>query len=169
MNDEYWMGEALKLAKIAQENKEVPVGAVVVLGDRIIGRGYNQVETLQDATAHAEIIAITSASRTIGNWRLNGGTIYVTLEPCPMCAGAILLSRVSSCVFGTKDLKLGGMGSVYNIMDANMEIVSGILKDECKALIEEFFKTIRDETRGYPLFIPPSRDPAECGTPPLDK
>lgn len=145
MSDEYWMYEALKQAKIAQENDEVPVGAVVVLDNRIIGRGYNQMETLQDATAHAEIIAITSASRTVGNWRLNGATVYVTLEPCPMCAGAILLSRISRCVFGAKDTRLGSCGSVYDIRSRKIEVVCGILEEECKLLIEEFFRGIRDE------------------------
>ncbi|MBI4722633.1 MAG: nucleoside deaminase [Candidatus Stahlbacteria bacterium] len=147
MDDNYWMREALKMARIAYENNEIPVGAVVVMDNRIIGRGFNQVEELQDPTAHSEIIAITSACRTIGNWRLNGTAIYVILEPCPMCAGAILNSRIAKCVFGTKDTKLGALGSVYDIRDTKIEIVSGILESECKSIIDEFFKIIRDENR----------------------
>jgi len=144
MDDSYWMREALKMARIASENNEIPVGAVVVMENRIIGRGYNQVEALQDPTAHSEIIAITSACRTIGNWRLNGATIYVTLEPCPMCAGAILGARISKCIFGVKDPKFGALGSVYNIRDMGMEIVYGILEYECKSIIDDFFKLIRE-------------------------
>lgn len=143
LGHEYWMGEALKMARIAKDNNEVPVGAVVVLEDRIIGRGYNQVESLQDATAHAEIIAITSASRTIGNWRLTKGAIYVTLEPCLMCTGAILLSRISRCVYGAKDTRDWKIGRLEDYR-LQIEIVSGVLEDECKELINEFFKTIRE-------------------------
>ena len=137
------MKEALKEAEVAQEEKEIPVGAVVVLNDRIIGRGYNRVEALMDPTAHAEIIAITSASQSVNNWRLDGASIYVTLEPCPMCAGAILLSRISQCIFGTQDPRLGALGSVYQIRDKKFEVISEILKSECKELIDSFFKTIR--------------------------
>ena len=135
------------MAGIAFENNEIPVGAVVVMDNRIIGRGYNQVEELQDPTAHSEIIAITSACRTIGNWRLNGAAIYVTLEPCPMCAGAIWGARISKCVFGVKDTKFGALGSIYDIKNTEIEVVSGILESECKSIIDEFFKIIRDEKR----------------------
>jgi tRNA(adenine34) deaminase len=143
MDNVYWMKEALKLAVIAKENKEIPVGAVVVMNNKIIGRGYNEVERLNDPTAHAEIIAITSASQTIKNWRLDGATIYVTLEPCPMCAGAILASRISKCVFGTRNSKFGGIESVYQIKSSKTNIEVGVLEDECRTLMEEFFKTIR--------------------------
>jgi tRNA(adenine34) deaminase len=138
------MREALKLAIAAYELDEVPIGAVVVLNGQIIGRGHNQVESLKDATAHAEIIAITSASRTIDNWRLNDAVIYVTVEPCPMCAGAILLSRISKCVFGAQDPRLGGLGSKYEIKDPKIEVVHGILENECKKLMESFFRRIRN-------------------------
>jgi tRNA(adenine34) deaminase len=144
LDDEYWMREALKLAATAYEHDEVPVGAVVVLNEQIIGRGYNEVESLKDATAHAEIIAITSASRTIDNWRLNDAVIYATVEPCPMCAGAILLSRISKCVFGTRDPRLGSLGSKYEIRDPRIEVVHGILENECKKLMESFFRRIRN-------------------------
>ena len=146
VNHEYWMREALKEARVASEEKEIPVGAVVVLNDRIIGRGHNQVEALQDSTAHAEMVAITSASRSINNWRLDGASIYATLEPCPMCAGAISLSRISKCIFGTRDPRFGALESIYQIKDKKLEIVSGILENECKELIEDFFKTIRERT-----------------------
>lgn len=148
MDDEYWMGEALKEARIAKEEKEIPVGAVVVLDDRIIGRGHNQVEALKDPTAHAEIIAITSASQTINNWRLDNASIYVTLEPCPMCAGAILVSRIAGCVFGTHDPRLGALGSVYKVKDKKLKIIPGVLESECKEIIEDFFETVRKDELG---------------------
>ncbi|MCK4353209.1 tRNA adenosine(34) deaminase TadA [candidate division WOR-3 bacterium] len=143
MEHTHWMKEALKEAELAKEEKEVPIGAVIVLNDRIIGRGHNQVESLKDPTAHAEIIAITSASHSINNWRLNNATLYVTLEPCPMCAGAIFLSRISRCVFGAKDPKLGSLGSVYEIKSPEIKIISGVLESECKKLLKSFFKNKR--------------------------
>ena len=142
---DYWMGEALKEARTAKGKKEIPVGAVIVLDDRIIGRGHNQVEALKDSTAHAEMVAITSASQSIKNWRLDDASIYVTLEPCPMCAGAILVSRIARCVFGVQDPKLGALGSIYQIKDKKLEVISGILEKECKKLIDDFFRTIREE------------------------
>jgi len=143
MDHDYWMSEALKEAELAKEEKEVPVGAVIVLDDRIIGRGHNQVESLKDPTAHAELIAITSASNTIDNWRLDKATLYVTLEPCPMCAGAIRVSRISRCVFGVSDPKLGSLGTVYEIKGPNLEVISGILESDCKHILEGFFDELR--------------------------
>lgn len=143
MTDEYWMGEALKEAERAGAKKEVPIGAVVVLDNKIIGRGHNQVESLQDPTAHAEIIAITGAANTIGSWRLNGAVIYVTVEPCPMCAGAIMMSRISKCVFGADDPRFGAIVSRYKTKIPNLTVISGILEPDCKLLIEEFFKKLR--------------------------
>ena len=152
LEDEKWMREALLEAQLAKEEKEVPVGAVVVQAGKIIGRGHNRVETLKDPTAHAEIIAITSACNTLGDWRLSNSTLYVTLEPCPMCAGAILISRIKRCVFGAKDEKLGSFGSVYSIKSSEIDITSGILESECKALIRTFFKVRRHKNRaeGWP-------------------
>jgi tRNA(adenine34) deaminase len=145
MEDTRWMKEALVEAKRGLDESEVPVGAVVVLDGKIIGRGHNRVESLKDATAHAEIIAITSAANTINNWRLDNAEIYVTLEPCPMCAGAILLSRIKRCVFGAMDTKMGSFGSVYLIKAQNLEIVSGVMEEESKRLLETFFGKIRKE------------------------
>ena len=152
LEDEKWMREALLEAKFAKEEKEVPVGAVVVQASKIIGRGHNRVETLKDPTAHAEIIAMTSASNTLGDWRLNKSTLYVTLEPCPMCAGAILISRIKRCVFGAKDASLGSLGTVYSIKSPEINVTFGVLESECKALLRIFFKIVRrkDEVEGWP-------------------
>lgn len=153
MTDEYWMKEALKEAELALAIKEVPVGAVVVLDNRIIGRGHNRIESLQDPTAHAEIIAVTGAANTMQSWRLNNASIYVTVEPCPMCAGAIMMSRISKCIFGAFDPRVGALGSVYkiytepkkrkNTKNPGLVIVPGILEPLCKSLMEDFFKQLR--------------------------
>jgi tRNA(adenine34) deaminase len=149
-SDEFYMREALKLAAKAFEADEVPVGAVVVQGDRVIGRAYNQVEQLKDATAHAEMIAITQANSALGDWRLQDCTLFVTKEPCPMCAGAAMLSRVRRIVFGVKDEKMGGAGSALNIaanpqFNHQIEVVSGLLKDEALALLQSFFQKQRQK------------------------
>jgi tRNA(adenine34) deaminase len=146
--DEYFMQEALKEAEKALKKKEVPVGAVVVYENKIIGRGHNQVETLNDATAHAEILAIGAASNFLGSWRLNDSTIYVTVEPCIMCAGAIILSRVKKLVFATPDPKAGACGSLYNLpqdirLNHQVEITSGLLEEQCKAILQAFFERLR--------------------------
>jgi len=146
--DEYWMQEALKEAEKALKKKEVPVGAVVVYQNKIIGRGHNQVETLNDATAHAEILAIGAASNFLNSWRLKDTTIYVTVEPCIMCAGAIILSRLDKLVFGTLDPKAGACGSLYNLpqdirLNHQVEIVSGLLEEQCKAILRAFFERLR--------------------------
>ena len=145
------MQEALKEAEAAKEKGEVPVGAVVVWGDKIVGRGHNQVETLKDATAHGEILAITAASRALNSWRLEETTLYVTLEPCSMCAGAIILSRVSRLVFGPMDPKAGACGSLFNLLidsrlNHQVEITRGVLEDECSEILKEFFKNIREKS-----------------------
>ncbi len=142
---ENFMKGALHEAELAMKEGEVPVGAVVVLEGKIIGRGHNRIEGLKDPTAHAEIIAITSACNFISKWRLVGATIYVTLEPCPMCAGAIMLSRISRCVFGTTDPIMGAFGSVYDIKSPKLEVLGGVLNRECLSLIQDFFKTRREE------------------------
>ena len=146
--DQKWMKEALKEAKLAFSKKEVPIGAVVVYEDQIIGRGYNQVESLNDATAHAEILAITAASNFLNSWRLSGASIYVTVEPCIMCAGAISLARLDRLVFGTLDPKKGGVSSLYNILqdqrlNHRVQIEKGVLEEECSQLLTVFFKEVR--------------------------
>lgn len=149
MNDEKYMLEALKLARAAADEGEVPVGAVVVKKStgEIVGRGYNRREFGKSPLAHAEIIAIDEASRTLGGWRLVDCALYVTLEPCPMCTGAIINSRVERLVFGASDKKAGSCGSVTNLFDLpynhKPEIISGIMAEECAAVLSEFFKALR--------------------------
>lgn len=149
--DTEFMKIAYKEALIAMNKGEVPVGAVIVKNDKIIGKGHNMVETLKDATAHAEIIAITAASRYMNNWRLDGSTLYVTLEPCIMCAGAIILSRISRVVYGAKDEVLGAFGSVLNIMNFNtkrkLAIIGGVMEKESADLLRQFFKERRRDGR----------------------
>ena len=149
-NDQKWMKEALKEAKVAFSKKEVPIGAVVVYEDQVIGRGHNQIESLNDATAHAEVLAITAASNGLNSWRLTGCTLYVTAEPCIMCAGAIFLARIDRLVFGAFDPKKGGAGSLYNILkderlNHQAEVVSGVLEKECSNILSIFFEEIRKE------------------------
>ncbi len=145
---EYWMKQALREAARAFEFGEVPVGAVVVREGRVIGRGYNQVEQLKDPTAHAEIIAITAAASTLGSKWLEQCTLYVTLEPCAMCAGAIVLARLPSLVIGSRDPKTGACGSVFSITDDRrlnhrVHLTEGVLKEQCGELLREFFFSLR--------------------------
>ena len=147
-DDEKWMRQALTEAKLALKKKEVPVGAVVVYEDRIIGRGHNQVESLKDPTAHAEIIAVGAAAGYLDSWRLSGASLYVTLEPCAMCAGALVLSRVDRLVFGPKDPKTGACGSLFNIvqdprLNHRVQVVSNVLEEECNRLLQAFFEKLR--------------------------
>jgi tRNA(adenine34) deaminase len=148
VNDERWMEYALKEAAQALRRKEVPVGAVIILENRIIGRGYNQIESLQDPTAHAEMIAITAAATWLGSRRLDDCTLYVTLEPCAMCAGAIVQARVPRLVFGAFDPKAGACGTLYNLVqDARLnhrvDLKGGICAEECGAFLKEFFAKVR--------------------------
>ena len=148
--DEFFMSEALKEAKRAFDKDEVPVGAVIVHEDNIIARAHNQRELLKDPTAHAEMIALTQAASHLDNWRLTGTTIYVTKEPCPMCAGAIMLSRIDKLIFATYDSKGGACGSVLNItnndkLNHHVEVVTGILESESKSLLQEFFRKKRTD------------------------
>jgi tRNA(adenine34) deaminase len=150
--DEKWMRHALAEAQLALNKKEVPIGAVVVYKDKIIGRGHNQVERLNDPTAHAEIIAIGAASSYLNSWRLSGASLYVTIEPCAMCAGAIVLSRLDRLVFGAKDPKAGACGSLYNIvqdirLNHQVQIIPYILEQECSRILESFFEKIRQSTK----------------------
>jgi tRNA(adenine34) deaminase len=144
------MGAALREAIKAFDEGEVPVGAVIERDGAIIGRGYNKIEGLRDATAHAEIIAITAASAHVGGWRLNGCTLYVTLEPCLMCLGAILQSRVSAVVYGAKDPRLGGIDTFNYRAEAEKsyrvfpQVSSGIMEDESRDLLKAFFKKLRE-------------------------
>lgn len=144
------MNESIRLAQKAFSEGEVPVGAIVVKNDKIIGRGYNQRERLNDPTAHAEILAITAASSTLEDWRLSDCTIYVTKEPCPMCAGAIINSRVSNLIFGAYDEKKGCCGSLYQLcgdrrLDSRTAVKGGVEEDKCTAILQEFFNMKRDK------------------------
>lgn len=141
---EYFMKQAIVEAEKAVEKNEVPVGAVIVYDDRIIARAHNQREMLNDPTAHAEMIAITQAAAYLENWRLRGTTLYVTLEPCAMCAGALVQSRVDTLVYGTVDKKAGACVSVLNLVQEprfnhRLEVVPGVLASECKHLLQRFF------------------------------
>ncbi len=145
-----FMFAALQEAEAALEQNEVPVGAVIVHKDRIIGRGYNQVEKLKDPTAHAEMIAVTAASNHLGDWRLNECDIYVTLEPCVMCTGALLAARIRSIYFADYDPKFGACGSLYNIAEEGkynhkIKTYSGIYSFESKELLKRFFSNIRKD------------------------
>ena len=144
-----WMKHALRLAENAFSEGEVPVGAIVVKEDRIIGRGYNQREGLNDPTAHAEIIAITAASGTLDDWRLDGCSLYVTKEPCPMCAGAVINSRISELIFGAYDDKKGCCGSLYQLcgdkrLDSRTAVKGGVEEQKCTAILQEFFQSQRN-------------------------
>jgi tRNA(adenine34) deaminase len=148
--DERFMRAAIKAAAIAEENGDVPIGAVIVYENQIIGKAYNQREQLQDPTAHAEIIALTQAAAAIGSWRLEGCRMYVTLEPCPMCAGALVLSRMDRLIFGCDDSKAGACKSLYNIvqderLNHRLEVTSGVLREECSRLLQDFFQKRRTE------------------------
>lgn len=142
--DKHYMTEALKEAMKACDADEVPVGAVIVHEGRIIGRAHNQIKMLKDPTAHAEMIAITQAASYLGNERLIDTTVYATIEPCPMCAGAMVLARVKRLVYGAADQKTGACGSIVDIarnrrLNHRIDVSSGILKDECAALLRDFF------------------------------
>lgn len=143
-----FMEEALQLARDAAQRGEVPVGAVVVHDGRIVGRGSNRREELQDFSAHAEFLAMQEAARTLGTWRLSGCTVYVTLEPCPMCAGALVLSRVDRCVFGATDPKGGFLGTVGDLHDVpelnhSFEVTGGVMAEEAASLLRTFFRALR--------------------------
>jgi len=142
------MREALRLAREAEEAGEVPVGAVVVEGDRIIGRGRNSPLSLSDPTAHAELLALREAAAAVGNYRLEQATLYVTLEPCVMCAGALVAARVRRLVFGARDLRFGGVRSKFRLADSDLlshrlEITEGVLAAECLELLQRFFQVRR--------------------------
>ena len=146
--DEHWMRLALKEAEFALKRNEVPVGAVIVHGEKVIGKGFNQSETLNDPTAHAEMVAITAAATHLGSWRLEGCTMYVTLEPCAMCAGAAVLARLPRLIFGAYDPKAGACASLYTItndsrLNHRVHTIGGVLGEQCGVLLKEFFTKVR--------------------------
>jgi len=151
VTDEQYMNEAIRLAKIAAREGEVPVGAVVVCDGRIVSCGYNMRETAKNAIRHAELSAIERACRSLGGWRLHRCTLYVTLEPCVMCGGAIVNSRIKRVVYGASDAKAGAFGSVLNLnaypLNHKPEIVKGVCEAECAALLSEFFASLREKRR----------------------
>jgi tRNA(adenine34) deaminase len=147
-DDAALMREALRLAKKAYVAEEVPVGAIVVRGGKIIARAYNQVELLKDATAHAEMLALTQAEAAVGDWRLTDCDLFVTKEPCPMCAGAAVHARIRRVVFGCADERGGAAGSIVNLLQMptlnhHCDITSGVLTNECAAILQDFFKRKR--------------------------
>src|SRR4051812_17156945 len=147
-SDSYFMREAIRLATKALKNEEVPIGAVVVRAGSIIGRAYNQVELLKDATAHAEMLAITQAEEAVGDWRLNECDLYVTKEPCAMCAGALVHVRMRRVIFGCADPRSGAAGGIINLLQMpglnhRCEISSGVQGEECAALLQSFFQARR--------------------------
>ncbi len=146
--DTEFMRHALDLARKAQALGEVPVGALVVLGDRVIGEGFNQPITLKDPTAHAEVLALRVAAASLGEYRLLSTTLYVTLEPCPMCAAALVHARVARLVFGAWDPRQGAAGSAFNLVTAramnhHVDVFGGVLADECGAILRQFFESRR--------------------------
>jgi tRNA(adenine34) deaminase len=149
-SDTYFMGEALRQARKAQMQDEVPIGAVVVRNEEIIARAWNQVETLKDATAHAEMLAITQAEAAVGDWRLNDCDLYVTKEPCPMCAGAIVHARLRRVIFGCADPKTGAAGGMINLLQMpalnhQCLITPEVREPECRGLLQQFFREKRAE------------------------
>jgi tRNA(adenine34) deaminase len=150
--DQQFMKLAIDQAKIAEENGDVPIGAVIVHKNTIIAKAYNQREQLKDPTAHAEIIALTQAAAALENWHLNGCTIYVTLEPCPMCAGALVLSRMDKLVYGCDDPKTGAVKILYNFvtderLNHRLKVTSGVLADECTKQLQDFFQHRRGKNK----------------------
>ncbi|MFP5110535.1 tRNA adenosine(34) deaminase TadA [Neobacillus sp. C211] len=151
-SDEYYIKEAIKEAGKAEALAEVPIGAVIVVDGKIISRAHNLRETQQSAVAHAELLAIEEACRGTGSWRLENATLYVTLEPCPMCAGAIMLSRVKRVVYGAADPKGGCAGTLMNLLEDERfnhqsEVISGVLEKECGQILSDFFRKIRERKK----------------------
>ncbi len=151
-DDTRFMHEALALAREAADRGEVPVGAVIVRAGLVVGRGFNEREASGDPTAHAEMIALRAAARQVGGWRLDGATAYVTLEPCPMCAGALVNARVERVVYGCDDPKAGAVRTLYAIgvdgrLNHRFDLTRGVLEDECAALLSDFFSRLRQNGR----------------------
>ena len=153
--DERFMRQALVEAERALEEGETPVGAVAVHGGRIVARDHNRVEALNDPTAHAEILVIGAAASALEDWRLNEVTLYVTMEPCPMCAGALLLARTARVVYGVRDLRAGACGSALDLVQANpwrhdLRLSDGCLEDDCRFLLQEFYRSLREKDDSRP-------------------
>ena len=148
--DIYFMQQALKCAEKAQEKDEVPIGAIIVKDNKIVSKGYNKSITLKDTTAHAEIVAVRKACKKLNNYRLNDCSVYVTIEPCSMCMGALILARIKNLYFGAKDIKAGACGSILDISKAKtnhkINVYGGLLEQDCATIIKKFFKNKR--TRG---------------------
>jgi len=149
MDDNYYMELALAEAEKAFAIGEIPIGAVLVAGGEVIAQAHNMRETWQDATAHAEVIVIREACRLLNRWRLTGTTLYVTIEPCPMCAGALVMSRIDRLVYGSSDYKAGGVESIFNIvqndaLNHQMAVTAGVRADECSAIMKRFFRARRN-------------------------
>lgn len=150
MDDHDYMGVALEEAHKAFDIGEVPIGAVLVMDGEIISKGHNMRETWNDATAHAEVIVIREACRKLGRWRLTGATLYVTIEPCPMCAGALVMSRVDRVVYGSADYKAGAVESIFNVvqhtaLNHKLLVTAGVRTDECAGIMKEFFRKRRSK------------------------
>ena len=150
LTDEYWMRQALQQAQIAFDAGEAPIGCVIVKGNQMVGSGYNLRESNNDPTAHAEIIALRAAGETLGTWKLTDCTMYVTLEPCTMCAGALVNSRIPKVVYGCDDPRAGGVRTLYAIcedprLNHRLEVVRGVLGQESSALLKSFFKQLREK------------------------
>ena len=147
---DYFMNKAILEAEKAYDMEEVPVGAVVVKDGKIIGKGFNQKESAKNATKHAEILAINEACKTLDTWRLTGCTMYVTLEPCAMCAGALVNSRIENLIIGASDPKTGACGSIFNIVNEEklnhrVKVKFGVMEDECSTMLKEFFRNLRSK------------------------
>ncbi|MBD7939722.1 nucleoside deaminase [Cytobacillus sp. Sa5YUA1] len=165
--DEQFMLEAIKEAEKARAINEVPIGAVIVLDGQIIARGYNLRETAQKATAHAELLAIEEACGQLGTWRLEDTTLYVTLEPCPMCAGSIVLSRVKRVVYGATDPKGGCCGTLMNLLEDSRfnhqcEVVAGVMGEECGELLSTFFSELRARKKAEKKLLKEQKKQEEC-------
>ncbi|SMD03424.1 tRNA adenosine(34) deaminase TadA [Sporomusa malonica] len=148
MDDSYYMGLALVEAKKAYDLGEVPIGAVIVVDGQVVTSAHNMRELWHDATAHAEVIAIRAACKALNRWRLTGATLYVTIEPCPMCAGALIMSRIDRLVYGSPDYKAGAVESLFNVvqnpaLNHRMEVTSGVRADECATIMKDFFRQRR--------------------------
>lgn len=148
MGHQDWMRLALEQAKIAYDLGEVPIGAVVIYNNQVLALAHNEKEQRQDPTAHAEILAVQRATEKLGAWRLSDATLYVTLEPCPMCAGALVQARLKTLVYGAADLKGGAAGSVMNVLDVNrwnhrVEVIVGVMEEECSIILKDFFSKRR--------------------------
>ncbi|MEE1003405.1 MAG: nucleoside deaminase [Acutalibacteraceae bacterium] len=147
MNYDYFMQEALSLAKLSLNENEVPVGAVIVKDGKIVGKGRNRREQLKNALSHAEIEAINDACKNLSSWRLESCDLYVTLEPCPMCAGAIINARINKVIYGAKDSKMGAVSSIISMFDLDFnhrpKVVFGVMENECSEILSDFFKSLR--------------------------